>query len=110
MTDAAAASDTYDKLTEAMVDREDQDNPSERGHFELVDARQSYSLYKEGEDENFFKDVRELVSDLNGYTSEQQDAIEKMLIPYQRLFSYEVEGAGSYEHRIRLRIPKVIVR
>ena len=61
-----------DGFVEAFVDRgeypldhDDANDPA------LPEERQSCRLYQEGEDENFFEDVNNIVSDLADYSSEQ---------------------------------------
>ena len=78
--------------------------------FDVDEAPNSYHLYRTGEDENFFKDVDVIALQLENHHMEQRDAFRRMFYKYARLFSYKTEGAGSYEHRIRLKDSKAIVR
>ena len=100
-----------DGFVEAFVDRNeyplDHDDASDPA---LSEERSSCRLYQEGEDENFFEDVNNIVSDLADYSSEQREAFKQTLSKYARLFAYKAVGAGTYEHRIRLRDSKAIMR
>lgn len=80
------------------------------GGFGRIEVHYSCKLYREGEDENYFEDVNAVVSDLTNCTPEQREAVRKLLLRYRRLFSYKSEGAGAYEHKIRLKDSQIIVR
>lgn len=77
---------------------------------ESAKAFQLLRLYKEVEDENFFDDIQSLTNNLDNLTQNQQIELARLLRKYKRLFSYKTIGAGAYEHKIRLKEPKVVVK
>ena len=95
----------------AIVESEEGDRryqePRELG---LIEAPRSSNVYRDGEDDNFYEDVRVLVASLENVSEEQKNSVEELVRKFKRLFSCKVEGSGDYVHGIRLKDTRTVVR
>ena len=76
----------------------------------LIEAPGSSRVYRDGEDDNFYEDVRILVASLENVSEEQKNIVEELVRKFKRLFSCKGEGAGDYVHEIRLKDTRAVVR
>ena len=104
MNDPAVESKSEPILTSILLD------DAEEESFERFDSYQSCHLYTDGEDQNFFEDVRKLSDGIADITPVQRQTFCQTIFRFKRLFSEKSIGGGTYEHQIKLTNPKAIVR
>lgn len=74
-----------------------------------VEARNSH-LFAEGEDQNFFADIYSMTRELTNPSPCQQQSVCDTLARFQNLFKAKNTSAGQYEHTIKLKDRKTVVR
>ena len=105
LVDDATTESTHEPILNAMLL-----DDAEEGAFERFDSYQSCHLYTDGEDQNFFEDVRKLSKEITDITPVQQQNFCRTISKFKRLFSEKAIGGGTYEHQITLTNPTAIVR